>query len=266
VEFEKNIDFAEVEKERAGAIELLSKKLNQKDLDELLAKSVDFKAGKISQGQYHAYLKDLMDKAKLKMTGYPNLERYVKYVTMYEKIDSTALFKEMKALQSALEQSLASNEEQRRLLAIEKNLELLIEFISLKLTPDDFDYFRQNEGEFNVASWTRFLNDKLARYKLTQRIPENAQAVEKIMPPLKNFYIIARKRDDVFLDNTKKYMNEEGVNIAVLIAGGFHTPNLLKLFRENKISYIVVAPKVLKPTDEELYHKILTEGWAPAEK
>ncbi|MEK7249835.1 MAG: hypothetical protein AAB209_05360, partial [Bacteroidota bacterium] len=77
MEIEKGIDFAEVEKERADVIDLLSKKLNQNDLSELLNKSVDFKAGKITQGQYHSYLKDIMAKSKIGMKEYPNLDKYV---------------------------------------------------------------------------------------------------------------------------------------------------------------------------------------------
>jgi hypothetical protein len=206
-----------------------------------------------------------MAKAKVDIKAYPNLEKYEQYVSRYEKIDSTALFREIKELQFALEQTLASSGEQKRLLAIANNLELLKEFINLELTPDDFEYFKKNEGDFDTSVWVRFLNDQLAKYKLTQRIPENTAAIEKITPHLKDFYTIARRRDDIFLNNTRKYMDEEGVNLSVLIAGGFHTPNLLKLFRENNISYVVVAPKVLKPTDDKLYRKILTEGWAPAE-
>lgn len=265
-ELEKGIDFTAVEKERADAIDILSKKLNQDDLSELLSKSVDFKSGKATQGQYHSYLKGIMAKSKVNIKDYPNLEKYEKYVALYETIDSAALFREIKALESALEQALATGEEQKRLIAISKNLELMKEFVNLELTPDDFEYFKQNEGEFNAAVWVRFLNDQLMKHKLTQRLPENPSSIEKIIPNLKNFYTIARKRDEVFLSNTRKYMDEEGVNLSVLIAGGFHTPNLLKLFRESKISYIVVAPKVMTPTDDKLYHKILTEGWAPAEQ
>jgi hypothetical protein len=265
MEMEKGIDFTAVENERASAIDLLSKKLSQDELNELLNKSVDFKGGRITQGQYHNYLKEDMAKAKVDIKAYPNLEKYEQYVSRYEKIDSTALFREIKELQFALEQTLASSGEQKRLLAIANNLELLKEFINLELTPDDFEYFKKNEGDFDTSVWVRFLNDQLAKYKLTQRIPENTAAIEKITPHLKDFYTIARRRDDIFLNNTRKYMDEEGVNLSVLIAGGFHTPNLLKLFRENNISYVVVAPKVLKPTDDKLYRKILTEGWAPAE-
>jgi len=266
IELEKTIDFAVVEKERADAIELLSKKIDQNSLNELLTKSVEFKSGKLSQGQYHNYLKDMMAKANLDIKEYPNLERYVRYITIYEKIDSAMLFKELKAVEGAVSDALAANDSQKQLLRIAKDLELLTEFINLKLSPDDFDYYQKNEGKFDISAWVRFLNEQLSKYNLTQRVPEDTKIIANITPSLNSFYTIARKRDDVFLNNTRKYMDAEGVNIAVLIAGGFHTPSLMKLFRDNKISYVVVAPKVVRATDENLYHKILTEGWAPAKQ
>ena len=263
-ELEKAIDFSAVEKERAETIEVLGKKIGEADLKEFLEKSVDFKSGKITPVQYHTYLKDMMVKAKMDIKQYPNLEKYIIYITNYEKINSAELFKELKSAEDKIEQVVATNDEQKRLIEIVKNLEFLIDFIELKLSPDDFDYYQKSEGNFNLPEWVRFLNSQAARFNLAQRVPEGTTAVEKIMPSVKNFYLIARKRDEVFLNNTQKYMKAEGVNIAALIAGGFHTPTLMRLFRLNNISYIVVSPKVLKPTDEKLYHKILTEGWAPA--
>jgi hypothetical protein len=265
VDIEKTIDFPAVEKERSGVIDALSKVINQDELNELLTKSVDFKVGRLSQAQYHNYLKGVMAKGNMDLRKHQNLDRYISYVTTYEKIDSTRLFKELGALEEAIGRALSVNDDQRRLLKISKDLELLVDFINLKLAPDDFDYYQKNEGDFNISVWSRFLNDQMSKYKMAQRIPENNQAVNTVIPSLKSFYATARKRDEIFLDNTKKYMGAEGVNIAVLIAGGFHTPTLMKLFRENNISYLVVSPKVIKPTDEKLYHKILTEGWAPSE-
>lgn len=264
VELEKTIDFNAVEKERADVIDLLSKKITKDDLNELLTKSVDFKSGKLTQVQYHTYLKDKMTSQKVDINKYPNLERYIRYIITYEKIDSASLFRELKVAEENIEQSLFTDDDQRRLARIGKDLELLIEFINLKLAPDDFEYYQKNEANFNIPVWVRFLNARAIKYKLTQKIPEDTQVIEKITPPLKDFYLIARKRDDVFLNNTKKYMDAEGVKIAALIAGGFHTPAITQLFRINSISYVVVSPKVVKPTDEKLYHKILTEGWAPA--
>ena len=265
LELEKTIDFNTVERERTGAIEVISKKCNVNELNELLAKSAEFKAGRMTQAQYHIYLRDMMAKARVDINKYQNLKKYVTYLTAYEKIDSGRLFSELKAIEDMLEGLFYANEDQRRLAKIASDLQLLIDFIDLKLTPADFDYYCQNEAGFNVVVWARFLNSQSDRYKLTQKIPEDAQAIDKIIKPLKDFYRVARQRDEVFLNNTKKYIAREGVNHAVLIAGGFHTPSLTQLFRQNNISYVVVIPKVVKATDEKLYHKILTEGWAPAE-
>ncbi|NQU73923.1 MAG: hypothetical protein HQ547_04360 [Candidatus Omnitrophica bacterium] len=264
IELEKVIDFAAVDKERAEAIDGLSKKVGQDELNELLSKSVDFKSGKVTQTQYHVYLKDLLVKAKLDINQYPNLEKYVAYMISYDRIDSAGLFKELKLIEDDIAQAFIANDDQKRLVRIAKDLELLTEFMHLKLAPHDFEYYQKNEEKFNIPVWVRFLKSQAAKYNIKENIPEDASAIEKMKPYLKDFYVIARKRDDIFLNNTKKYMEENDVNIAVLIAGGFHTPTLMQLFKKENISYVVVSPKVLGPTDEKAYHKVLTEGWAPA--
>ena len=266
ISLEKAIDFNIVEKERAEVIDVLGKNMGADELNELLTKSVEFKSGQLTQAQYHTYLSDMIARAKIDIKKYPNLAKYITYVINYAKIDSAGLFKEIKSVEEKIEQALATDDEQKRLLKISKNLELFEGFIELKLSPDDFDYYEQNAGDFIIPEWARFLNSEALKYKLTRTVPDDTSVMDKIIPPVKDFYAAARKRDIVFLNNTKKYMDAEKVNIAVLIAGGFHTPSLMRLFRENKISYIVIAPKVVKPTDEQLYHKILTEGWAPANK
>jgi len=265
IELEQGIDFSAVETERAKAIDVVSKKSKADELDILLAKSREFKRGDISAANYHAYLKEFMKKRKIKLNKYPNLDKYILYITTYEKVNSSEVFKEIKKIEAKIQQALIKNEDQRRLAEASSGLDLFTQFINLKLAPDDFDHFLANEGNFDLAAWARLLKAQASKHKLTQAVPENTEVVRKLIPSLKKFYVVARKRDDVFLANTKKYMESEKVDLAVLIAGGFHTPTLMKMFRENNISYIVVSPKVVKPTDEELYHKILTEGWAPSE-
>ncbi|MEI8175981.1 MAG: hypothetical protein WCG78_03855 [Candidatus Omnitrophota bacterium] len=260
---EKEIDFTLVEKERAEVIDLLSKKMDQAAMGEMLTRSVDFKAGKLTPAQYHNYLKDVIADNKADLKKYPNLEKYIRYIAVYESLDSAALFKELKNIQEKVEQALVTDEEAKRFLRISKDVEFLEGFINLQLSPDDFEYYKQNEGNFNIPAWARFVNSQAAKYKLNRTVPDDTGAIDKVMPSVRDFYTVARKRDDIFMNNAKKYMDAEGVNFAVLIAGGFHTPPLTKLFQDNKISYLVVSPKVLKQTDEKLYHKILTEGWAP---
>lgn len=261
IDLEGSIDFVALEKEKTKVIEQLSKTGGRDELNELLTNTIDFKAGKLSQGQYHNYLKKVMAKSGMDIKGFPNLDRYDAYVTSYEKIDPTALLRELKIIEGKVQERLAETSDQREFLKISRDIELMTEFIELKLSQDDFDYYIRNEADFNTALWAGFLNDRSTKYKLTDKVPDSAQCVEQIIPSLKNFYITAGKRDEAFLDNTKKYMDNEGVNVAVLIAGGFHTPTLTRLFKQNKISYVVISPKVRRPTDEKLYHNVLTEGW-----
>lgn len=268
IKLEKDIDFSAVEKERAEVIELLSRRFRdeKEKMDDLINKSMDFKKGKLTQVQYHNYLREIMRGAGIKLKKYKNLSNYFTYLNFYARVDSVGVLKELKAIEKILQGSLVRNENQRRLITLSNNLDLLIEFIELKLSPDDFDYYVSHEGEFNLASWGRFLNAQAARFNLTQRIPERYEVIERIIPSVKKFYEIARKRDNIFLKNTIKYMDAEQVTLAVLIAGGFHTPTLTELFKKNGISYIVVSPKVTTPTDEEVYRKILIEGWSPTEE
>ena len=62
ISYEKAIDFAKADAERKALIDLLSKRLGQVDLEELVLKSLDFKKKKISQAQFHVYLADLAKK------------------------------------------------------------------------------------------------------------------------------------------------------------------------------------------------------------
>ena len=59
------------------------------------------------------------------------------------------------------------------------------------------------------------------------------------------------------MKKTHERMERDNVNLAVLIAGGFHTPTLTKLLKDDGYSYVVVSPKVTTETDEELYRATL---------
>lgn len=263
VEMEKSIDFKAVEKERDVVIEVLRKNVDESTWNAFFVKSLDFKSGKLTQQVYHAYLRDLMDKARLAVNKYPNLGQYIEYLDIYSNISSADLFMELDAIGREIEAAFITTEDQRRLAKVGRDLELLIDFINLKLTPSHFNSYLEREADFDTSRWVIFLNGLAVKYKLGRTLPGNTESVERITPALKSFYTIARQRDNVFLENTQKHMEGEGVEIAALIAGGFHTPTLMQLLRENGISYMVVSPKLLHPTDEELYRKILTEGWSP---
>jgi hypothetical protein len=254
---EKAIKFPVVEKERSVLIEKLSKKLSKQQLTTLVTKSLEFRLNKLTPSEYHEYLVNEAKKAGEEISGYPNLEKYVAYIYAHEEIDTAGLFEEAEALSAAIENALIKNDRQRRLYEISRSSQVLDNFLNLKLVPNDFKYYKKHRNSFNTASWIDFLQQQAKRYKIRTTLLRPAYALDKNLSTLVRFYDIANERDDIFIQNTIRLMNKEGTELAVLIAGGFHTPNLKQKLKECGISYIVVAPHTTQQTDPEQYRYIL---------
>lgn len=254
---EKAIKFPVVEKERSALIEKLSKRLSKQQLTTLVTKSLEFRLNKLTPSEYHEYLVVEAKKAGEEISSYPNLEKYVAYIRAHEEIDTAMLFEEAEELSAAIENILIKNDRQRKLYEISRSLQVLDNFLNLKLVPNDFQYYKKHRNDFNTASWMSFLQQQAKRCKVRATLLKPAYTLDKNLSTLVKFYDIANKRDDIFVQNTIKLMNQEDVEMAVLIAGGFHTPSLKQKLKECGLSYIVVAPHTTQQTDPEQYRYIL---------
>jgi len=258
---EKGIDFDRVEKERDKLIERLNSLLSKNDLNRLVIKSLNFKEGKISEGEFYSYLRDLATQKKITMKRHKNLDRYIEYIKTFEELGSNELFEEINEIEDIISIALCKNDEQKELFKISKNLLVLESFMLLKLAPEDFDYYKKNKKDFNMKAWKDFFNYHSKRFHLKSTIPEDTSVVDNNFDTLKSFYETAFKRDRAFLKNSLKKMEKERRRLAVLIAGGFHTQNLTRLFMADNISYVVITPKLIQETDDRLYDRILKESY-----
>lgn len=257
IESEKHISFPSVEKERSNLIEKLSKRLPKQKLTALVTKSLEFRLNKLTPAEYHGYLIKEAGEAGESLDNYPNLKKYVDYISSHEEIDTAMLFEEAEQLLLKVKDKLATNSNQRRINEISASLEVLDNFLNLKLVPNDFKYYKERRNDFITASWIDFLNTQIRRNKLKISLARPVSVIDKNLATLVKFYDLANERDDTFVKNTIKLMNEKKQNLAVLIAGGFHTPTLTQKFRECAISYVVMAPHTTQQTDPELYRHIL---------
>ncbi|MDP2929043.1 MAG: hypothetical protein Q8O01_03135, partial [Candidatus Omnitrophota bacterium] len=82
LKLEKNIDFAKANKERDALIDALSKKMPKQDLEQLVLKSLSFKQGKISQGEYYVFLQELARRYGIDPEPYKLLIAYTDYITL----------------------------------------------------------------------------------------------------------------------------------------------------------------------------------------
>lgn len=258
---EKKIDFKKAERERDILISDLSKRLPKKELKVMIAKSLDFKKGDYSPSEFYSYLWFLAVENKLKLRKYRNLDKYTDYIAIYEALNREELFDEIEDIEEAISDSLCGNLEQETLFMISKNLSILEEFLNLKFIPDDFDYYRVHKKEFDFDKWKSFLLHHAKRFRIKADLDKDTSLITDNLNTLEGFYALAFERDEAFIRNSLKKMNKEKEDLAVLIAGGFHTKNLSRLFMNSNISYLIITPQVTKKTDDLLYDRILKESY-----
>ena len=253
IELEEKIDFKKVEKEHLNAIKELSQGLSEKELADLIVKSVDFKAEKISAAKYYGHLRELIAGKNFSLRSYPNLERYIYYIIISEQIDHRRLFSEIKDLENLAKKTLYTNDDQARLDRLLKNIDILAGFINIKLTNEDVQYYYSHKSEFTPQIFRSFIQKYATKYGLDNPV-YNFTAC---LPEMENFYTLADERDKILIENTLRAMDVKGEKAAILICGGFHTRGITQLLKEKGISYIIITPKVGSKMDTELYFSVL---------
>ncbi|MDD5136692.1 MAG: hypothetical protein PHN63_05035, partial [Candidatus Omnitrophica bacterium] len=259
LELEKGIDFDKANKERELLIGELSKRLDRKGLEELVLKSVDFKAGRISAGEFYLFLAEISRKWGAETAKYKDLAAYTEYIALYESIDLVSIFEEAKSFESAIRERLFTNDDQRKLYRLSRYASLVKGLFEIKLTNGDFGYLKEDMGLFGSAGEIEnFIKEISSKYKIKTARYYNLDKMLSSIPEALKFYETAGKRDCVILENTIKRMKQEGRNIAALITGGFHTKGLTKLLKDKETSYLVILPKFDPSKGERPYVTILT--------
>lgn len=253
---EKEIDFKAVEAQRSIFIKNLAPLLNEKEIKTLLARSEDFKVKKIAAQEYYSFLKSAGEGKLDLRNNYPELFNYINYISLSKDINAGELLKEAAKLQEKTEEALLVNDEQKKLAEISKSLEVLTKILNLELTPEDYEYFKANRLKFMVASWADFLNGNSSKYNLALK-PGNPAIIDDNLAQLENFYKLGVSREKAFVKNLINKMKGSDQSLAVLITGGFHTPGITKILKEEGYSYIVAAPLVTGKSDSSIYFSVL---------
>lgn len=267
---EGQIDFLEVDTERAEYIDGLYSALEQADLTELINKSLYFKTGKITALNYYSYIEEISkvrhpekrsdEGSQPVLTDYPQLQKYIEYVKLYSGIDNIKLFDEIENIEISLKEKFFRNKDERKLDSFSRNVEVLKGLFNLKLTKEDIGYFREHKAEIRTAYVVNFVSDFAKQYNVSFKLDPAFRKIDAALTDLEQFYSLAEERDTVMVNKTVEKMRNNNLNIAVLVAGGFHTEGLKTVIKEKGYSYVVITPKVdnLEGT-EELYNSSISK-------
>lgn len=234
---------------------------------------------------YYRILNEFIQKKNISLGEFPNFSALVKMDSLEQKINMTkignntatdeekalykdyqeilknlninGLFKEEPLVENKIKNAVTENQDQKDLYNISKAVSIMDKMLSVKVVPEEYAYFIENKNDFNAEVWADFLKKKADESGLSLNIPDNYYAVSDNLPIIEKFYSTAGERDKVFIKKSEERINSDNAKTAILIAGGFHTPQLTNLLSEKSYSYIVISPRVITKTDDNLYRQAL---------
>ena len=258
---ESEIDFSKANNERDQLIDSLQKKLSKNALKELVAKTVEFKSENISQEEFYGYLVNKAKAANISVENFPEVEKYIVYISSYAAIDKSRVNDEITALEARIREALYQNDDQRKLDKLSKNLAILKNIFNISLTRADYEYYKANEDSFDMRNYASFVDKEAPLCGIDARLDEGVTRLDGYRSQMEKFYECSFKRDEAFLKNIRLQgvgsrvkgigpnttlhptpYNLEPNRVAIVITGGFHTDNLCELFKKQGISYISIVP------------------------
>ena len=266
---ERSIDFAAIEKERNQFVSRLVETLHKDDLEGLVRLSIASRTGAMTYAAYYRAIKNISEKNGLALKRFPAFDRYIWYVLQSDSIRARNLILEMRDYERAVWDSLCTNDRQREVVAISSHLSLLEKLEKLSLTPEE---------------WAEFATSRKDIHRLPERIQSAQGGSGKVkgaegsrfefvrdLKAFEGFYELAEARNQAlasnFLSRLAPKQKDETVRVAILVAGGFHSPGLNKIL-ESKGTLITVAPKLSNPMKVagDDYLSVFTREKTPLEK
>jgi hypothetical protein len=254
---EDHIDFKKANQEQRRAIDALSLD-TQRQLQEASKSSHSaFKITLREPQEQKAYFA-LLEESLPSIDTYPHLAKYLQYLKDAQSLDAKEVLHEQKLLQREVFNALAVTPDEERLIQVQNITTVLGSLMKLQATPEDLNTYLKDKPKFHIVHLTGFLNRKImdleTLYEKTLFLEEDFQS---LIDETLTFYDLTTQRDKAFLNNMFNKMKEENLNKAILITGGYHTPNLKKLLKQQNTSYISITPQILHPTDHKRYEKLL---------
>lgn len=259
MELEKEIDFKKAGVERDALIDELGKVLPKPELEKLVLQMLQYKQNKLTPGSFHYYLAQAARGADIDPLRYKNVILYSEYVVRYESIDLIAIFDEVAGFENKLREKHFKNEDERILSNLAHCALILSQLLDTSLNSKDYEFYVANASSCEIENLQSQIDYFCAKYKTTLTCQVNFRFLKEAIPSARQFYELATLRNQALLDNTLKRMKKDGVHVAALVTGGFHSEGISELMDKEKLSYLVVMPKFDDKSGDRPYIAILTQ-------
>jgi len=161
---------------------------------------------------------------------------------------------------------LFENNNQKQLFMYSKHVGILERMFKLELVKEDYVYYKNHKEYFRIPSFLSFIRVQAPRYGIDFHEQPGLSQIDENLPVIEEFYNVAIERDPVLIDNMLSQMEKQGVNVAVMVTGGFHSKGLMNILQEQQIAYAVVSPRITQKQEYNPYIDIMTNKKTPFEE
>ncbi|MFH1715612.1 MAG: hypothetical protein ABH857_05445 [Elusimicrobiota bacterium] len=245
---------AAINKEANDVVMLMSKHLSKKEKSSLEM----FK--KEGSDRFYIYLDRLISRKNIAIKNtYALLDGYLEYVRLSQSINTAALVDEERSLQQDIREMLAVTPDQKRVVYLDKYINLLENYISNKITLKEGKTYLAEEAEFN-ARLQDFINRSKSDIAWEYGVKDAMPSIKGSIDIIKKFYGVAEKRNSSLVKHTLNAPRDykKKTSLSVLIAGGYHSEGITELLRNVGVSYILISPNITQEVDDSVYYARLT--------
>jgi hypothetical protein len=271
---EKELNFKKVEDERTQFFNDAAAKLEGEKLNQLVSKSLEFRLGRLSALEYYNYLEKIMEKiygseVHASDFKYLNLSKFVQYEKIFARIQSKSLFNEFDQIRDALFEKLAKSPEEKAFLTYSNTIRVLKRLYRSEMNQVELQNYLSAKDQFRLDGIITFLKESSNKYNVRLRdgfLFVDEEKLKELMPAAENFYTFADERNEAITHHLFDVMEKEDANVVILVAGGFHTEAIKKIFKEKGIAYAVITPNIQNEVVYNPYVAVMTEKSNPLEK
>lgn len=243
----------------------LKSKFYNSNLQKFDSRCTAFCEGKLEFLEYCAYLAGVGKELGVRMKSYPQLCKYLNLEKSFlvPRAKPESLFSELSRLNQAVRERYYDRPEQQDLDAALRRVDTMERMLNISATREDLAAFDKNRGQYTVKGLADFLRMHTAG---TSELDPQLYALDPNLSQCESFYQNADARSRRFVDNLLAKMEKSRQNLAVMVNGGFHTPEVLKLLKARGISYMEIQPRLPRRNVINPYFDLLRGRQSPLEK
>lgn len=215
----------------------------KQDLAEFNQKFQEFQTQRMAPEAFALYLKGLTIKHRIKIKVSKRLNYLVGNQKRMKDIEGTKFFDDFQKYAQSVKEALFQNDEERKLDARSRQLELLERLAKLELSREDWNEVKEIFNE--IQYWNAAKNEGDEKGDIAKLLGE--------MRPQVSFYHNAGKRDHAFIKQVGSLFQKHKMKSATFIAGGFHAEGVTYALKSQGISYVLVMPNINQIPDETRY-------------